>query len=474
MSTERTGGPPPIDHGKASQDTKAAREEKQKVEKVRAVDADEEAQKRRKFRDMMMGDEDLPLDLEPRSPSPFETEFYAANAGLTSSTASSSAASSDEMGDFGSLEDTSIPSPAYTPPPDVSTSSSQLEESSDQSNLPQSDGFWENLDFPPDQPLQTPQFEETPQSQNQPIQTSSQEAAPSGQKKGASGSKKKDPSPFGPPGKPSSETSSKKPSAAPSVQPSPFFTAPNAKQPQKPSVLPGKMQPKPNFSESQSNLKPSSNEKKTPAYPVASEGKGKKDLGKPPNKEEESSPFSMSQEAVLPFSSQEQGTRDKEKENPREMEIAAPSLPSLPADVQPLAQAASTQAAPYLRPETLSLFYQMVGTIYVMTSQSGVSRTEIVLNNPNFADSKFFGATITIEKYATAPDSFNVRLTGSQTAVTAFKENIPSLMTAFQNGNFTFRINRVEAEYSVIKPYFRRKEKGEDGQTGSGSRDRRK
>jgi hypothetical protein len=473
MSTERTGGPPPIDHGKASQDTKAAREEKQKVEKVRAVDADEEAQKRKKFRDMMMGDEDLPFDFEPRSPSPFETEFYAANAGLTSSTAPSSA-SSDEMGDLGDLEDTSIPSPAYTPPPDVSTAASQLEDSSEQTNLPQSDGFWENLDFPPDQPLQTPQFEETPQSQNQPLQNPSQGAPPStpASKKGASASKHKDPSPFGPPGKPSaSAKTSKQPPAAPSP---PFFAASNEKQPQKPSVLPGKMQPKPTTSGSQPNPKPSPNEKIASASPPASEGKGKKDLSKPP-KEEESSPFGISQEVTaLPFNSQEQGSRDREKESQREMEIAAPSLPSLPADVQPMAQAASTQAAPYLRPETLSLFYQMVGTIYVMTSQSGVSRTEIVLNNPNFTDSKFFGATITIEKYATAPDSFNVRLTGSQTAVTAFKENIPSLMTAFQNGNFTFRINRVEAEYSVIKPYFRRKEKGEDGQAGSGSRDRGK
>ena len=473
MSTERTGGLPPIDHGKASQDTKAAREEKQKVEKVRAVDADEEAQKRRKFRDMMMGDEDLPADLEPRSPSPFETEFYAS--GALSSDATSASVSSDEMGDFGDLEDSAVPSPTYSSPPNVSAPLPQEESSDEENALPQSDDFWENLDSPPDLPLQSPQFDETPQSQTQISQGPSAQSPTQEKiqgKKGASKDQGKAASPFGPPGKPSAKTApsfgaEKKPSATPE---SPFFAAPGKPQ-QKPSVLPGKFKEK---------TQPKGAQEEIPsAYPSAlpSQGTGKKDAGKPQKTDEkESSLFGFAgAETALPLTPQGQGSRDKGKDSRREMEIAAPSLPTLPADVQPMAQTAATQAAPYLRPETLSLFYQMVGTIYVMTSQSGVSRTEIVLNNPNFADSKFFGATITIEKYETAPDSFNIRLTGSQAAVTSFKENIPSLMTAFQNGNFTFRVNRVEAEYSVIKPFFRRKEKGEGGgQSDSGSKDRRK
>ena len=104
-----------------------------------------------------------------------------------------------------------------------------------------------------------------------------------------------------------------------------------------------------------------------------------------------------------------------------------------------------------------------------MAGPQGVNRTEIVLNNPAYASSRFYGSTITIEKYATAPDSFNIRLTGSQQAVASFKENIPSLMSAFENVNFSFKVHRLDVEYTMERPVFRRKEKGEDkGEAGGG------
>jgi hypothetical protein len=174
--------------------------------------------------------------------------------------------------------------------------------------------------------------------------------------------------------------------------------------------------------------------------------------------------FSYKQEERETGSGDDRDNRDR-----KVVEIESSSLPTLPSDVQPMAATATTQAAPYLNPATASLFFQMVGTMYVMSGPQGVSRTEVVLNNPAFANSKFYGSTITIEKYATAPDSFNIRLTGSQEAVATFKENIPSLMTAFQNGKFAFKVNRLDVEYTIEKPVFRRKEKGEDkGEAGGG------
>jgi hypothetical protein len=151
--------------------------------------------------------------------------------------------------------------------------------------------------------------------------------------------------------------------------------------------------------------------------------------------------------------------------------------PAFPAAIQPVAVAATTQAAPYLSPSTMNIFFQMVGTMYIMAGPQGISRTEILLNNPAFTNSRFFGSIITIEKYATAPDSFNIRLTGSnQQAVVSFKENIPSLMNAFQNGNFSFRVNRIDVEYTSERPVFRRKENGSGrGEPGGGDlRERRK
>lgn len=157
------------------------------------------------------------------------------------------------------------------------------------------------------------------------------------------------------------------------------------------------------------------------------------------------------------------------------IEIEAPSLPLLPTEVQPMAFAATTIAAPNLAPQTVSLFFQMIGQIYVMVSPPGISTTELVLNNPAYADSKFYGATITIEKYATAPDSFNIRLTGSETAVVSFRDNIPSLMNAFQRGNLPFKIHRIDAEYTIEKPLFRRKNRGgSKGEAGGGDMRERK
>ena len=163
----------------------------------------------------------------------------------------------------------------------------------------------------------------------------------------------------------------------------------------------------------------------------------------------------------IPMKSEEREGGEKRGKKEKEIEIASHSLPSIPTQVQPMAMAATTQAAPYLSPETAALFYQMVGTIYVMVAPPGVTRTEVVLNSLSYANSKFYGATITIEKYATAPDSFNIRLTGSQEAVALFKENIPNLLNAFQNGNFSFKVNRLNAEYTLERPLFRRKERGE-------------
>lgn len=150
---------------------------------------------------------------------------------------------------------------------------------------------------------------------------------------------------------------------------------------------------------------------------------------------------------------------DTPQTNPSAIQIQPPSLSPLPASASSMAEAATAQAAPYIQPQTIDLFYALVGVMYVM-NESGVSRTEIVLNNPAYANSVFFGTIIKVEKYTTAPDSFNITLSGSNQAVGAFRDNIPSLMAAFQEGRFAFKVTRLEAVYSAEKPVFHRKEKG--------------
>lgn len=153
---------------------------------------------------------------------------------------------------------------------------------------------------------------------------------------------------------------------------------------------------------------------------------------------------------------EERGKKKSEKEAMQALQLTPPTLTPLPDFVIPMATQATVAAAPYLGSEALAIYFHMVGTITAMVSPKGDSLTEFVLNAPSFAQSKFYGATISIERFATAPYQLNIRLTGSNAAVNLFKENIPNLLQAFQNKNFAFTINRIEAVYE--KPLFRRKE----------------
>ena len=150
--------------------------------------------------------------------------------------------------------------------------------------------------------------------------------------------------------------------------------------------------------------------------------------------------------------------KEREKKGKKWAELESMKLPYLNPSAAAFAAVAMNQVNTYLNPDTFALFYQMVGTIFILTQTRGVSKTDFVLNSPAYANSRFYGATITIEKYATAPDSLNIRLTGTDEAVKAFNQNLPSLMNAFKNGNFAFKIGRLEVEYTSDKPSFGRKE----------------
>jgi|GEM_PF-2462994 len=169
---------------------------------------------------------------------------------------------------------------------------------------------------------------------------------------------------------------------------------------------------------------------------------------------------------------EEEGGKNKKKSQQEEAEslqMQSPSTETLPSYVIPVAGAAAAAAQPYLGIEALSIYYHMIGTITAMVSPKGDSRTEFILNAPSFANSKFYGAKISIEKFSTAPYQLNIRLTGSNEAVAAFNQNIPNLLAAFQAGKFSYTVNRIEAAYE--KPLFQRKESaGEKGQKGGGAK----
>lgn len=104
-----------------------------------------------------------------------------------------------------------------------------------------------------------------------------------------------------------------------------------------------------------------------------------------------------------------------------------------------------------------ALFERMVGVMTVMNT-TGITQTTINLDNPKFANSVFFGAQIIISEYSTAPKAFNIQLLGNQQAVNLFTSNAQELVAAFQAGNYTFKVNRIDTGYLSATPEARRRE----------------
>ncbi len=137
-----------------------------------------------------------------------------------------------------------------------------------------------------------------------------------------------------------------------------------------------------------------------------------------------------------------------------EMGAPQPGIP-MAAETPP---AAPPPPYTYLHPQVLDLFERMAGVITVMTS-SGITETTIQLTAPQFASSIFFGAQIIIQEFSTAPRAFNIQLVGTPQAVSLFQSNADDLMAAFQNGNYNFKVNRLDTRIaSEERPLFKRKE----------------
>lgn len=443
------------------------------IQQVEEIDADQQ-RARNKFQQIMEDAEEEPAPTS-ELPSPFESNFYLAQS------------RSNAPNQF-NLNET--PSPEYSPPPDVNTLSPAQEDSLSDEDLPQSQDFWEQVDLPdqlPNQNLQLVEMEpRKAQAKKEPAASKEskvskklshgkqepalEEEKPFPGKRGSVLEKKEsfhgkrtepkrepskkelppeknlEPSPFGPPGKAVKETTSKHKSTG---------TLKKEEEERHPPQAKYWAQEMPAGTSAQS-AEMKGEKKVSGSRPSPSMKKGTE---KSPPK-----PFAPVLKQVKEKEEKEEGKREQKK--PVEIELTPPSLQALPEGIHEVASSAATSAAPYLRPQIIPIFYQMVGTIMMMSKQ-GVSTTEILLNNPAFAGSKFFGASIEIVKYATAPDSLNIRLSGSNEAVTAFNQNIPGLMAAFQTGNFRFRIGRIDAVYSAEKPVFRRKEKDEDTKGGT-------
>ncbi len=170
---------------------------------------------------------------------------------------------------------------------------------------------------------------------------------------------------------------------------------------------------------------------------------------------ENKEPF-LEKESKIMQKPQAKSQSESKSPPPKGRKEILPSPLAVSSEITPTPQPSQVSGALGLSADTLAIYAKIVGTISIMVSPMGDSRTELFLDSPAFAHSPFYGASITIERFSSAPYQLNIELTGSNEAVNLFNQNIPNLMTAFQNGKFSYTIQRVSA---VHKPLFRRKEK---------------
>jgi len=180
-------------------------------------------------------------------------------------------------------------------------------------------------------------------------------------------------------------------------------------------------------------------------------------------------------EPLEDFDFEKSETKQAESSYPQEQRTTknkdlpfVPAAPVLPPDIIQITHEVSNDLKVGLTPEVTPVIEHMVGQILVMSTKEGIMQTEILLNNPEMENSVFYGSKIVLEKYSTAPDSFNIRLTGTPEAVTIFNGNIDILMESFNRGNFNFRIGRIEATHEAGRPLFRRKERPGGSDVGGG------
>jgi len=422
--TNPVGGPTPPESPRSTRgvhgpDGGKFQKEMRKVEEVEKV-SESELDKQRKRAFKKPADEEGE-EIEARAPTPFETEFHVPRAPVGFSELEASGVKG-AMPSSSPLEK----APESLPPPE---------------ELPESEQFWEGYELP-DQPPESAQFEEqnfrkktelSPEVKKQQLlilEEKKRREMKAGQEKAAikeASSRQK-------------EISASEGALAPERR-----VALSKKEMAKRGLPPG--------AKERMKEMPSASEKEEIEMPLPMEEGGVEEKARYPYAE------------TPALSEQLREEKEREKKKTKEAKVPVQPPDPLPPACQRIAAAAQTSASPFLNAQTAELYLQMVGTmVFMSSSKGGISLTEVTLNSPAFRDSVLFNSVITIEKYATAPDSFNIRLSGTPEAVQIFNNNMTSLTSAFtaayEDRRVSFRIGRIETELAPNRPLIRRKKEG--------------
>lgn len=140
-----------------------------------------------------------------------------------------------------------------------------------------------------------------------------------------------------------------------------------------------------------------------------------------------------------------QSAIEEEKKEAAEREA---SLFYLPPSFSLNASAVSSSSRIALSSQVQDLFNKMVGAMMIM-KESELTETTILLDSSQFASSPFFGSKVVIQEFSTAPKAFNIHFIGSPEATALMQAHAGDLVAAFQQNNYSFKVNRLETHIAV-------------------------
>lgn len=147
-----------------------------------------------------------------------------------------------------------------------------------------------------------------------------------------------------------------------------------------------------------------------------------------------------------------------EEKDDKQEERTVATAPFTPPSTQTSLLPGSVAPPSCLTSQIEALFEKMASSMMMMCS-SGETETTLFLDNPHFASSIFFGSTITIREFSTAPKAFNVEITASLAATALIDAHKQELLARFHEGKFHFSLHRIDTSvHSEDRPVLHRKE----------------
>ncbi|MCB1072408.1 MAG: hypothetical protein KDK96_04810 [Chlamydiia bacterium] len=168
----------------------------------------------------------------------------------------------------------------------------------------------------------------------------------------------------------------------------------------------------------------------------------------------------------------EMGGRGKKKDEDSFLEAnsqtAGIPLPTFENPFPAIVPSEEIPAYSKLSADVHELFEKMGGVIMIQQDK-GITTTTMNINMPG---SVFDGTQVILDRYSTAPNSYNIQLVGNPDSVKIFNQNLDALKESFKQANFNFETNILNPILTTSKksPHLIRRAKGAGDKGGGGGK----